>query len=414
MSNWNPVQERPITVPWAMLEDEEGRLGDDYGERQREILREHWNRTVCTLDNGAGYERLHMMREQLQQRREEIRAALEGEERRIEFAKQIMSFFTVTALCCSEEQAARSRELKATILREGRRGTPKYMYRIPHDVTERALDARMWDSLQGENGLTTFPLKDRLGWHLSFGARFGGDDRPFSRDELSVSYDPPPEKMEAWGFEEGEVDLSITYGFDGRTTWREAVAKLHERAAPFREHAQRLRQTDALHKFRLDVIAGVLYRFDVHGEVRAMDDDASAAAEAVADDLVSSGAEPTMQPAPDGTSELHHQRTVNAGLAILRHRAEHEGADPEECSIDKTHFCRWAGERMAEAESRSAAFSARTALDAFKGAGCYDTEGTLNRGTSRGLKSSVEAVANYARQYADPAEVPPGLQTEVE
>jgi hypothetical protein len=236
-----------------MIEDEEGKLGEDWADRHRDVVQRHWKGFVELL-RSSGYGALCKLRVNLKARREELQEAIEKGRQEVKYASRIIDTFCRCALEGSEEIAER----------------PNKPGRIPPDMVERALDARVFDTVFRSHGVL-LPKYAGHGWHSMFsGTAWEGEQ---VRARLQLSYHPHEDKLEEWGID-SDSRVKLWAGFHPimykDTTWNEAIEKIREAVQVPQRHYHRKKQTDDLLKFRLDVLENVLYRFEAFGEVEEL------------------------------------------------------------------------------------------------------------------------------------------------
>jgi hypothetical protein len=221
--------------------------GDTYDvEKEKGVIREHYDKAVGVLNEGAGYDTLRGMMDRLEAHHNRAKEAASGYESRRNYARL---------------QSAVMRESVISIARER-------VEREDDEAVEEEAN-QILDEPMGAHAETLIGDGIDSVWRTPWSS-FG--DKESTLKDINIHFNPENNSNYKVQFEEDDLHRTDQRVFDGDETWRGALESIHQRWEHLEEQHERAVNTKELLRFRLGVIETVLYRFEAYGSVEKMSD----------------------------------------------------------------------------------------------------------------------------------------------
>jgi len=229
--------------------------GDTYDwEREKAVIREHYDKAVGVLNEGAGYDTLRGMKERLEAHHSRAKEAASGYESRRKYARLQFAVMREKVISIAQERVEREDD------------------EAVEEEANQILDEPMgayWRTEEGkvemDGGLDSIWVVTATG--------FNPDERwadGIPPSDVNIHFRPENNTHYKDQFEEDDLHRTDQRLFDGDETWRDALESIHQRWEHLEEQHERAVNTRELLRFRLGVIETVLYRFEAYGSVEEM------------------------------------------------------------------------------------------------------------------------------------------------
>jgi hypothetical protein len=219
--------------------------GDTYDvEKEKGVIREHYDKAVGVLNEGAGYDTLRGMMDRLEAHHNRAKEAASGYESRRNYARL---------------QSAVMRESVISIARER-------VEREDDEAVEEEAN-QILDEPMGAHAETLIGDGVDAVWRTPWSSF---EDKESTLKDINIHFNPENNSNYKVQFEEDDLHRTDQRVFDGDETWRGALESIHQRWEHLEEQHERAGNTKELLRFRLGVIETVLYRFEAYGSVEEM------------------------------------------------------------------------------------------------------------------------------------------------
>lgn len=231
--------------------------GDTYDvEKEKGVIREHYDKAVGVLNGGAGYDTLRGMKERLEAHHNRAKEAASGYESRRNYAQLQFGIMKQKVISIARERVEREDD------------------EAVQEEANEIIDEPMGAYWRTEEGKPVSGGAPNAVW--STGAiGYNTDERwadgiPLS--DMNIYFKPENNTHYKEEFEEDDLHRTDQRLFDGDETWRDALESIQRRWERVEEQHERAVNTKELLRFRLGVIKTVLYRFEAYGSVEKMSD----------------------------------------------------------------------------------------------------------------------------------------------
>jgi hypothetical protein len=255
-------------------------------EKRAKVVRSQWNRVVNLLNGegkGTGYERLLALRENLEERREEIASTLDKWIDRRDYLKELEEAYLSELYAHSEQDLPPqidSPVVETSLDRgEGEGVLLKVRMTVPNTPDSK-------DSTQDLPPLADCPVAETFldfeehgnllerptlkeGWTIKVDR--ADSDEPACRENTKVLYRPSEEKLDELDIEPEHVySLRSQIGTDPSITWEKVLHDIRGVREMVSHEGARYQRTADLLDFRLRLVKNVIHRFETFGSVEGM------------------------------------------------------------------------------------------------------------------------------------------------
>jgi hypothetical protein len=219
--------------------------GDTYDvEKEKDVIRGHYNKAVGVLNEGVGYDTLRGMKEHLEAHHNRAKEAASRYESRRNYARLQFGLMKQKVISIARERVEEEDDEA-----------------VEEEATQ-VLDEPMGAHAEALIG-------DGIGavWAITWSAY---EDKENTLSDISIHF--RPENNTHYKNQVDEEDLRRTDQrlFDGDETWRDALESIQRRWEHVEEQHERAVKTKELLRFRAAVVKTVLYRFEAYGSAQEM------------------------------------------------------------------------------------------------------------------------------------------------